>query len=198
MTPRRSACRSHRRRAQGGALLIEVLVAILLCAFALLGFAAMQARATGAEFESFQRSQALQLASDMASRINANRANAGAYVVDGLIGEGALADCSGLSGAGLDLCEWANLLRGSTEQRAGAAVGAMLGARGCIVRAAGSSDRYVVTVVWVGITPTAGPADPCGQGQPAFPAEPLRRAASTTVCVALLRDPASAPAVSRC
>ena len=186
------------RSANRGGLLIEVLVAVLICAFGLLGFASMQARATTSEFESFQRSQALQLVADMANRMNANRANAGAYVVNGLIGGGALADCSALLGAPRDLCEWSNLLSGSTELRGSSAIGSMFGARGCIVRAAGSSDRYVVSVAWQGVLSTGAPADPCGQGDPAFPAEPLRRTVSATVCIALLRDPASAPALSRC
>jgi len=186
------------RRTHRGGLLIEVLVAILICAFGLLGFAGMQARATTAEFESFQRSQALQLVADIASRMNANRAQAGAYVVDGLIGDGPLADCSALAGAPRDLCEWSNLLRGSSETRAGASVGAMLGTRACIVRAAGSSDRYVVSIAWQGLVSTGGSADPCGQGDAAFPREALRRTVSTTVCIARLRDPAAPPAVSRC
>jgi len=183
---------------QRGALLIEVLVAVLICAFGLLGFTAMQARATTSQFESFQRSQALLLVEDMATRINVNRANAAAYVTNGLIGAGPAADCSGLAGAPLDVCEWGNLLRGSTETRGGSGVGAMLAARGCIIRAAGSTDRYLVSVVWQGVLPTAGGGDACGQGDATYPTEALRRTVSSTVCVALLRDPASAPVLSRC
>ena len=85
--------------AQRGALLIEVLVAILICAFGLLGFAGMQARATSSEFEGFQRSQALVLIEDMVSRMNANRTHAAEYVAAGLIGDGPLEDCAGLAGA---------------------------------------------------------------------------------------------------
>ena len=184
--------------AQRGALLIEVLVAILICAFGLLGFAGMQARATSSEFEGFQRSQALVLIEDMVSRMNANRAHAGDYVSAGLLGDGAAADCTGLTGAALDMCEWSNLIRGSTEQRAGSTIGAMISARGCITRPVTSSDRYVISIAWQGIVQTAAPASPCGQGDVAFPDETLRRTASATVCVALLRDAASAPVLSRC
>ncbi|MEO5695697.1 MAG: hypothetical protein ABIQ60_01025, partial [Burkholderiaceae bacterium] len=95
----------NRPTAQGGAMLLEALVAILICAFGLLGFMGMQARATAAEFESYQRSQALVLLEDMASRINANRSDAGSYVTAGLIGVPVLPplpDCSLLGGANLD------------------------------------------------------------------------------------------------
>ena len=183
---------------QRGALLIEVLVSIVVCAFGLLGFVAVQARAVASEFESHQRTQALNLVDDMVSRINANRTAAGAYVVEGLIGAGAIEDCAGLAGAPLDLCQWGNLIRGSREDRAGAKVGAMLSARGCITRPGTSTDRYVVAVVWQGIVATGAPPSPCGLGDAAFTSEPLRRTVSYTVCIGLLRDPAVPAALARC
>ena len=184
--------------AQRGALLIEVLVAILICAFGLLGFAGMQARATSSEFEGFQRSQALVLIEDMVNRMNANRAHAAEYVAAGLIGDGPLEDCAGLAGSALDLCDWGNLIRGSAERRGSASIGAMLSARGCITRPATSTDRYAVSVAWQGVLPTAGATSPCGSGDALFPDETLRRAVSSTVCIALLRDAASAPVLPRC
>lgn len=189
----------HRPAAgQRGGLMIEVLVSLVLCAFGLLGFVAMQARASAAEFESLQRSQALVLVEDMVSRMSANRANAGSYISNSLYGSGSTTSCASLSGAALDLCEWGNLLRGATETASGAAVGAMINARGCITRAAGTTERYVVTVVWQGQTPTGAPPSTCGQGDAAFPDPALRRAVSATVCVALLRDPSVAAATARC
>ena len=205
-----SAARSRSRSAaaaQRGALLIEVLVAILICAFGLLGFAGMQARATSSEFEGFQRSQALVLVEDMVSRMNANRGHAASYVSAGLIGGSPLhplsgtpflEDCATLTGAALDLCEWGNLIRGSAERRGGAGIGAMLSARGCITRPATSTDRYAVSIAWQGLLPTAGATSPCGSGDPLFPDETVRRAVSSTVCIALLRDAASAPVLPRC
>lgn len=189
--------RVAQRRRRGG-LMIEVLVAMLLCAFALLGFAGMQAHATSVEFEALQRSQALVLVDDMVSRLNANRTRAADYVSTGLIGAGPLQDCTGLVGAPRDLCEWGNLLRGSSESRGGTQVGAMLNARGCITQAFNSTDRYVISVVWNGITPTGGPTSLCGLANAAFPDDTLRRAASATVCIARLRDAASAPTTPRC
>ena len=197
MRPRLSP-RRQRRTAQSGALLIEVLVAVLICAFGLLGFAGMQARAVSTDFETLQRSEALVLIEDMVSRINANRAHANEYVSAGLLGEGPMVDCAGMTGANLDVCEWSNLIRGNAEQRGGSNVGAMLSARGCITRPATSTDRYVISIAWQGVVQTAAPASPCGLGDDAFPNEALRRTASSTVCVALLRDAASAPVISRC
>lgn len=181
-----------------GALLLEALISILICAFGLLGFAGMQVRATSAEFESYQRSQALVLIEDIASRMNANRANASSYLNAGLLGAGAIADCSTQTGANLDLCEWANLLRGSAETRSGVKVGSMLGARGCISKPASSTDRYVIAIAWQGIIPTAAPPSPCGQGDASFASESLRRVVSSSVCIGLLADPAVAPVSPRC
>ena len=185
-------------RHQRGALLIEVLVSIVLCAFALMAFASMQGRASSAEFEALQRSQALVLAEDMGNRIGVNRAAASSYVQTGLVGSGSLQNCAALTGAARDVCDWSNLIRGSAEQTGGTAIGAMLGARGCIVRAAGSSDRYIISVAWLGLAATGAPTAPCGQGQSDFPNEALRRVVSVTVCVASLRDPVTAPAMARC
>jgi type IV pilus assembly protein PilV len=195
--PRFPTTAAHQQR---GAILIEVMVSILICAFGLLGFVALQARASTSEFEAYQRSQALVLLEDMTNRLNANRAEAGSYVTSGLIGGGAMADCTALTTTttARDLCEWGNLLRGSAETRNGSATGAMVGARGCISRAAGSTERYVVSIAWVGIVPTGAPASTCGKDDAAFANEALRRVVSTTVCMAQLRDAASAPAVPRC
>lgn len=195
---KKTRLRMRAPKKQHGALLIEVLVSVMICAFALLGFVGMQARATTSEFESYQRSQALVLLEDMIDRINTNRANAGSYVSAGLIGEGAVVDCAGKNGAALDLCEWGNLIRGSAEVRGAAKVGSMISARGCISRPAGSTDRYVVSIVWLGTVPTGAPANACGKSDAAFPTEALRRVVSSTVCVGQLRDPVVPAALPRC
>ncbi len=54
------------------------------------------------------------------------------------------------------------------------------------------------SIAWQGILPTAGATSPCGSGDALFPDETLRRAVSSTVCIALLRDAASAPVLPRC
>ena len=186
-----------RGRARGTSL-IESLVAILVCAFGLLGFVGLQTRSVSAEFEAFQRSQALVLLEDMVARLNANRGDAAAYLRAQPIGAGPVADCSAVGGAARDVCEWANLLRGSAETRGARQVGAMVSARGCITRQPGSSDRYAVAVVWQGMVGTGAPRTDCGRGDGAYASEALRRAVTSTVCVARLRDAASPPATPRC
>ncbi len=184
---------------QRGMLLIEALVAIVITAFGLLGFVALQARATSAEFESYQRSQAMLLVTDMVNRIDANRQSAALYAGAALHGAGAAVDCSAaVTTDALDLCEWGNLIRGTTETRAGVSVGSMLGARGCITQAAGTTDRYIVSVAWQGIIPSGSPTGRCGAGDAAFPDDTRRRVVSSTVCIARLRDPVNNPPVPRC
>ena len=55
-----------------------------------------------------------------------------------------------------------------------------------------------MAVAWQGVTPTAAPAAPCGQGDAAFPEEALRRVVASTVCVGRLRDVAATAGVARC
>lgn len=180
------------RRHQAGSTMIEVLVAMLISAFGVLGVAALQARAAHAEFEAYQRSQALSLVDDMVNRIGVNRAQAGSYVSDGLLGGGSAATCNGSTVAERDLCEWANLLSGSAERRAGQALAPMATARGCISRAADTTDRYIVTVFWQGTVPTGAPAATCEGLADVYPEATLRRAVSATVCIALLNGDAPA------
>jgi type IV pilus assembly protein PilV len=64
---------------QRGSTLVEILVTLVILLFGLLGLVGVNSRANMAELESFQRMQAVQLAQDMASRINANRRVAACY-----------------------------------------------------------------------------------------------------------------------
>ncbi len=196
MSPRPS--QPQHRADERGMMLIEVLIAILVCAFGLLGFVAMQARAATLESEALQRAQALVLLQDMVSRITANRTMADDYVSAGVIGDGALQDCAGLSGADLDLCEWGNLLRGESETRGSASIGAMVSARGCITKPATSNARYVVSVAWLGNAPSGAPASTCGQGDAALSDEALRRVVSNSVCIGWLQQPSPLPATPAC
>ena len=83
----------QRKLPQRGATMIEVLVTVVIIAFGLLGMAGLQMRMQLSEMESYQRSQALLLLNDMASRIATNRtaATAGNYVTG--VTYGGAADC---------------------------------------------------------------------------------------------------------
>jgi type IV pilus assembly protein PilV len=185
-------------RAQSGTSMIEVLVAIVIVVVGLLGLAGLQSRATLAEMESFQRAQALVLLQDMVDRINSNRKEALAYVtadpVNNAYGTGrAEGSCSSLSGAARDTCEWSNLLLGAAESQNSASVGAMIGARGCVVALSTTMPRRLqVSVVWQGLNPTVSPTSTdCGQNKYGT-GDLARRAVSAQVMIACLQnDPVS-------
>lgn len=157
---------------QGGALMIEVLVTIVILAIGLLGMMQMQGRLQKSEMESYQRTQAVILVNDMASRISTNRANIDSYQTDGLIPAylgvgGPSVPCDSTFADGLQLGdsgEWCRALKGAAETQAGSSVGAMVGGRGCVENVGPS--QYMVTVVWQGLTPiSAPPAEvTCGAG----------------------------------
>jgi len=147
-------------RRQGGALMIEVLVTIVILAIGLLGLMQMQGRLQKSEMESYQRTQALMLANDMANRIAANRAYADDYVTTSPLGTG-VTDCGNLANTSLtmqevDSAEWCLALQGAAERQGSDSLGAMIGGRGCVDSVAAGSD-YMVTVVWQGLTPISAP-----------------------------------------
>lgn len=177
---------------QSGTTMIEVLVAIVIVVVGLLGLAGLQSRATLAEMESFQRAQAILLMQDMVDRINANRKNSMAYAT-GTSPKGTgntKDDCSLLTGAPRDLCEWSNALLGAAETSGGgASVGAMIGARGCVeVQSATMPRKFLVSVVWQGMNPTAssGVTD-CGKGS-YDTADKTRRVVSSQVTIGCLQN----------
>jgi type IV pilus assembly protein PilV len=171
--------------------LIEVLVTVLITAFGLLAIAGLVAKSTTSEFDSYQRAQASVLLTDMVERINANRANAAAYVTASPLGTGATisTSCNSMAtGTARDQCEWNNELQGAGESTAsGKAAGAMVGARGCVelVQAANTTPGfcaagiYRVSVVWQGQSATVAPALACGQNL--YGDDRLRRALATLV-----------------
>ena len=149
---------------QRGALMIEVLVTIVILAIGLMGLMQMQTRLQKSEMESYQRTQALILVNDMASRISTNRADVDSYDTTGLspayLGAGGNnTPCTSTYAAdGLQLGdsgEWCQALLGAAETQAGSSVGAMLGGRGCVQLI--DVSEYMVTVVWQGLTPISAP-----------------------------------------
>jgi type IV pilus assembly protein PilV len=168
-----------------GFTMLEVLVAVVITTLGLLGLAGLMSKMQVAETESYQRSQALVLLSDMVERINAAEprtvATANAYAVSGTdsltspagTGDSQPADCSGVAmGAARDICEWSNALKGAAETSGGTNVGAMIGARGCVELITAPNPAtgtctpatYRVSVVWQGLVPSAAPATTCGTG----------------------------------
>lgn len=181
--------RNHERQRanQRGVSLLEVLITMLILSFGLLGLAGLQARAMTAEMESYQRGQAIVLLQDMIDRMSSNSASAASYETGGTpMGTGATdaADCTTLgTRAAKDLCEWSKAIKGSSENKSGAKVGAMIDGRGCI-EAGGVSNVFVISVVWQGKTGTVAPSSTCGQGL--YSAEVNRRIVSTTITVPYL------------
>lgn len=173
-----------------GFSLIEILVAIFILVLGLLGFAALQARATTAELESYQRVQALILAQDIVDRINANRKVASCYVTGSTLGTGysGTPSCSAGSAAQQtqainDLNEWDALLKGAAETKGTANVGAMVGARGCISYDT-SSKIYTVEVAWQGKSSTTSPSSGLTCGSGSYGSETLRRVVSLVFSIA--------------
>jgi type IV pilus assembly protein PilV len=186
-------------RSQGGFSLIEVLVTYVILAIGLLGLAGFQLRAHQAEFEAYNRAQALILLEAMVNRLNANRWTAPCYAVttgngspylgavDG--GHSGAVDCAGFGDANTqlrainDLNEWDVALQGAAELINGASRGGSLGARGCITFDAATST-YTIAVAWQGLVDTVTPATACGNGF--YGQETRRRVVATTVRMATL------------
>lgn len=150
---------------QRGASMIEVLVAMLIIAFGLLGLAGLQGQLQVSELEAYQRSQALLLLNDMASRISTNRLNAASYVTGTTYGSGMTCPTSTTSTAARDLREWCQALQGAAEKTGNTQQGAMIGGRGCVESVAGD---YMVTVAWQGLTPISAPPSSVACGRNSY------------------------------
>jgi type IV pilus assembly protein PilV len=195
-------CTSRRRRSAGFSLL-EVMITLVIIVIGLLGLLGVQVRSHQAELESYQRTQALILLSDFVQRINANRKAARCYAItDAATGtpyvghaNNTPATCTAWGTAQLqaralaDLDALDALLKGASETAAGTAVGAMMGARGC-VSYDDANGRYRVSIAWQGLISTSEPLslDPaltCGKDL--YSAEAQRRIVSATLEIADLK-----------
>lgn len=164
---RTTPLRGARKRFSRGVSMLEVLIAIVLLTVGLLGVAQLQFKMQTAELEAYQRTQAIVLLQDMVDRINANRKNAADYVTAAPLGTASTIDCTAPATLALrDQCDWHAALLGTQETRAGAQLGGMNGARGCVSNPVTTMPRQlVVAVAWQGVSPTVSPnATPCGQG----------------------------------
>ena len=197
----------------GGFSMIEVLVSLLIIVFGLLGLAGLQIRIQQAEFESYQRAQALVLLQDMVERIHMHRITATCFRITTNTtngspylgsGSGAVPACA-VGGTSNDqtmatqaITEWKNLLKGATEDLGGSSVGAMQGARGCVSYdatteltdaggvALSGTGLYTVAISWKGASDTFAPGVNCGNDNTLYVAETRRRVASITFRLAKL------------
>jgi type IV pilus assembly protein PilV len=149
------------RAAQRGTTMIEVLVTVIIIAFGLLGMAGLQSRLQLSEMEAYQRSQALLLLEDMASRISTNRLNAASYAGTTTYGTGMTCPTTNSTTLQRDLSEWCAALQGAAELSGSVKQGAMVGARGCIEA---SGADFMITIAWQGMTPISAPPSSVGCG----------------------------------
>ena len=151
-------------KSQRGTTLLEVMVTIVILAIGLLGLAGLQARLQASEMDAYQRTQALLLLNDIASRISTNRANAVSYA-NGTTSVGAGMTCPTATGTALqrDQNQWCLALQGAAETTGGTNVGAMIGGQGCVQDL--GSNEYLITIAWQGMTPLSAPPAgvACGQ-----------------------------------
>lgn len=176
-----------------GISLIEVMVTLIILAVGMLGVMGIQARLQQSDMEVYQRSQALILLEDMASRLAANRNQAASYVTGAGNPLGAGMTCPSSSSTQLqrDRGDWCRALQGAAEAESGSQVGAMLGGRGCVEALGGG--QYLITVAWQGIAPLSAPPAgiACGMNSynvagSACTGDRCRRVVTTVVRVAVL------------
>lgn len=184
-------------RISSGFSLLEVLITIVILSFGLLGVAGLQSRYLAAEMESFQRSQALILVNDIASRLAGNRFDASTvtdppYVTASPLGTGdaPATPCPATPIYARDKCEWSKSLLGAAEKSVVGTVttnlGAMVGARGCVELLDDTPPTYRVSVAWQGLTATKAPDLPCGKD--AYGDDAFRRVVSYRVVIPKLLD----------
>lgn len=155
---------------QSGALMIELLVTLLVVSIGILGLMGLQRGLRVAEVEAYQRTQALLLLSDMATRIEINAGSAGDYRTHSPLGTGKRcpANSPAMTRVQRDRAQWCRDLRGTSEEAGGMAVGSLTGGRGCVRPVEnGAPGDFRVTVAWQGLVPLMPPPDaiPCGKGQ---------------------------------
>jgi len=177
-------------RRQSGATLIEILVAILILMFGLLGLVGVMVQSQRAQLEAFQREQALLVAQDMVARIRANKQVIGCYVLATYLGVDkttppASSTCASGTTAqkarfAQDMTEWLAMLQGSSETIGSNNVGGIPDARGCVTKDA-TSGIYQVSVAWQGSVTTTAPPPGIACGLNSYGTDTARRAVSLTV-----------------
>ena len=154
---------------QRGVSLIEVLVAVVLMAFGLIGIAAMQTAAISNNVLSGQYTQAATLAQNMAERMRGNRdavINGSYNFVAGAVGNPpvncATASCSSANQASWDLAVWyasvapnvtlSNVTAGPSANLAGGqvSIACTSGCTATAIEPVPKNPIYMITVYWDG------------------------------------------------
>lgn len=136
-----------KRIKQSGFTMVEVLVALVVLAIGLLGIAALYLNSLQAGRTAIYRTQAINLAADLADRIRANRTAQAAYGTLFADAEAAVANCDTTGGcfdtdlASTDLARWKGTLAQLLPNGQGQVVVTL-------PVAVGEPTNYVVTVQW--------------------------------------------------
>jgi len=140
---------------QAGATLIEVLISMIILAVGLMSLIVLHGRLHLLQMEAYQRSQALVLLEDLASRMYLNRNDADSYLTTG--GPIGVDSCPTTTAtrAEADLTEWCDILVGAAETFGGTNVGAVEGGRACVQSLA--ANQYLLTIAWQGTAPVSAP-----------------------------------------
>jgi type IV pilus assembly protein PilV len=170
-----------------GFALIEAMITLVIVVFGLLGLVGLQNRMLLAEMESYQRSQAIVIANDMAQRIMANPKGSPCYAgvtvgsgvttvptcdVSKITGTSSTVNAAVVAQATADMAFWHNTLLGAAEKEASSTnkVGAMIDARGCIADLGVTGNvELLVTIAWQGLSETVATPVSCGSGQYKLP-----------------------------
>lgn len=161
-----SRLNKSRARRESGVTLLEVLITMFITSFALLGLAGMIGRTTASAVDSAQRARALVLIQDMSGRVANTRNGDWSVIVGKVYGGAPGTDCTVLSGANRQACEWGNLVGGAGDKRTDSAADAV-GFRGCVTAhstVAGTVTAVRIIVAWASMTPGVAPSDSCGSG----------------------------------
>lgn len=144
----------HRQRGIG---LTEVLVAMLLLAVAVMGFVALQVRASSAGSEAFEKTQAMAIAQDLAERVRLNIGQIATYTTeanwekDRVTDACEKADCTPATLAQYDIDQVGN-------SAATLLPGGQIRMRQCVGSAVGNVFNCIY-VSWGETTPTVGGGD---------------------------------------
>jgi type IV pilus assembly protein PilV len=126
---------------QNGFTLIEVLIAVVLLAGGLLGLAALQAAGLSNNQSAYNRSQATQLAYDIADRMRANPTAAASYLADPSLVDAPASACS----SSANLCTPTQLAEKDLDDWSDDLINTLPLGKGRVTVA---GAIYIVTVSW--------------------------------------------------